>query len=60
MVENSVEKVENLVGNPGSFSQNRWKTRWKKLKDHARGDKNPGNPLVRPGKLPEKRSTGFS
>ena len=30
IVENPVEKVENLVGNTLSFSQKRWKTRWKK------------------------------
>jgi len=29
-VENYVEKVENIVGNCASFSQKRWKTRWKK------------------------------
>jgi hypothetical protein len=28
-VENSVEKVENIVGKPGLFSQFRWKTQWK-------------------------------
>ena len=28
-MENSVEKVENTVGKPASFSQNRWKTMWK-------------------------------
>ena len=39
MVENSVEKVENAVGNPASFSQIQWKTQWKKLKDDSSGDK---------------------
>jgi len=29
-VENPVEKVENLVGNWAFFSQNQWKTQWKK------------------------------
>jgi len=38
-VENSVEKVENTVGNPASFSQIQWKTQWKKLKDDSSGDK---------------------
>jgi hypothetical protein len=28
-VENSVEKVENIVGKPGLFSQFQWKTQWK-------------------------------
>jgi hypothetical protein len=40
-VENSVEKVENAVGKPTSFSQNRWKTQWKKLKNHSRWDTLP-------------------
>jgi hypothetical protein len=43
-VENSVEKVENTVGNPTSFSQNRWKTQWKKLKNHSRWDTLPITP----------------
>jgi hypothetical protein len=40
-VENSVEKVENTVGKPASFSQNQWKTQWKKLKDDSRRDTSP-------------------
>ena len=36
-----MEKVENTVGNPTSFSQNRWKTQWKKLKNHSSWDTLP-------------------
>jgi len=54
-VENSVEKVENTVGNPASFSQIQWKTQWKKLKDDSSGDKTGGWAV-----LFRKLSQGFS